>query len=163
MPTTGLRFFTVYGPWGRPDMAYFIFTKAILEGRPIDIYNHGEMRRDFTYIDDVVEGFTRVVDRPPAGEAEWSGLAPDPSSSKAPYRVYNIGYGCPIGLMELIRTIEKALGRRADMNLLPLQPGDVPATWADISDIERDFGFRPKTSIEGGIECFVQWYRRFYT
>ena len=162
LPTTGLRFFTVYGPWGRPDMACFIFTKALLEGRPIDVYNYGEMRRDFTYIDDIVEGVVRVVDRPPAGEPGWSGQAPDPSSSKAPYRVYNIGNGRPVGLIEFIRAIEKTLGRLADMNLLPLQPGDVPVTWADTSDLERDFGFRPKTSIELGIECFVKWYRRFY-
>jgi UDP-glucuronate 4-epimerase len=162
LPTTGLRFFTVYGPWGRPDMACFIFTKALLEDRPIDVYNHGEMRRDFTYIDDIVEGVVRVVDRPPAGEPGWSGQAPDPSSSKAPYRVYNIGNGRPVGLMEFIRAIEKTLGRLADMNLLPLQPGDVPVTWADTSDLERDFGFRPGTPIERGIECFVEWYLRFY-
>jgi UDP-glucuronate 4-epimerase len=162
LPTTGLRFFSVYGPWGRPDMAIFIFIKAILEGRPIDVYNHGEMRRDFTYIDDIIEGIVRVVDRSPAGEPEWSGLAPDPSSSKAPYRIYNIGNGRPVGLMELIRAIEKTLGRRAEMKFLPLQPGDVPATWADTSDIERDFGFRPETPIERGIERFVQWYRSSY-
>jgi UDP-glucuronate 4-epimerase len=162
LPTTGLRFFTVYGPWGRPDMAYFIFTKAILEGRPIDVYNHGEMRRDFTYIDDIIEGVVRVVDRRPAGEPGWSGLMPDPSSSTAPYRVYNIGSGRPVSLKELIGAIEKTLGRRADMNLLPLQPGDVLTTWADTSGIERDFGFRPRTPIERGIECFVEWYRRFY-
>jgi UDP-glucuronate 4-epimerase len=163
LPTTGLRFFTVYGPWGRPDMACFIFTKALLEGRPIDVYNHGEMRRDFTYIDDIIEGVVRVVDRPPAGEPEWSGRAPDPSSSRAPYRVYNIGNGRPVGLIEFIRAIERTLGRSADMNLLPLQPGDVPITWADTSDLERDFGFRPRTPIERGIEYFVEWYRRFYT
>ena len=162
LPTTGLRFFTVYGPWGRPDMACFIFTKAILEGRPIDVYNHGEMRRDFTYIDDIVEGVVRIVDRPPAGETGWSGTAPDPSSSKAPYRIYNIGNGQPVDLMKFIQAIEKALGRKAEINLLPLQPGDIPATWADTSDIERDFGFRPRTPIERGIGCFVEWYRRFY-
>jgi UDP-glucuronate 4-epimerase len=144
-------------------MACFIFTKALLEGRPIDVYNHGEMRRDFTYIDDIIEGVVRVVDRPPAGEPEWSGRAPDPSSSRAPYRVYNIGNGRPVGLIEFIRAIERTLGRSADMNLLPLQPGDVPITWADTSDLERDFGFRPRTPIERGIEYFVEWYRRFYT
>ncbi len=162
LPTTGLRFFTVYGPWGRPDMACSIFTKAILEGRPIDVYNHGEMRRDFTYIDDVIEGLVRVVDRPPGGEPGWSGRTPDPSRSKAPYRIYNIGYGRPVGLMELIQALERALGRKAEMNFLPIQPGDVPATWADISDLERDFGFRPATPIERGIGFFVEWYRRFY-
>lgn len=162
LPTTGLRFFTVYGPWGRPDMAYFSFTKAILEGRPIDVYNHGVMRRDFTYIDDIIEGVVRIVDRPPVGEPGWSGTAPDPSSSKAPYRIYNIGNGQPVDLMEFIQVIEKALGRKSDMNLLPLQPGDLPVTLADTSEIERDFGFRPRTPIEAGIECFVEWYRRFY-
>jgi UDP-glucuronate 4-epimerase len=162
LPTTGLRFFTVYGPWGRPDMALFIFTKAILEGRPIDVYNHGEMRRDFTYIDDIVEGVARVLARPPAGDPDWSGKAPDPSGSKAPYRVYNIGNGRPVELMDFIRAIETVLGEKAQLNFLPLQPGDVPATWADTSDIERDFGFRPGTPVERGIASFVEWYRRFY-
>ena len=161
LPTTGLRFFTVYGPWGRPDMAYFLFTKAILEGRPIDVYNQGKMQRDFTYIDDIVEGVTRVLNRPPAGEPGWSEKVPDPSSSKAPYRIYNIGYGRPVYLMEFIQAIEKALGRKAEINLLPLHRGDVPVTWADTSDIERDFGFRPTTSIERGINRFVEWYRGF--
>ena len=159
LPTTGLRFFTVYGPWGRPDMAYFLFTKAILEGRPIDVYNKGDMRRDFTYIDDIIEGVVRAVDRLPAGEPKWSGLAPDPSCSKAPYRIYNLGFGRPTGLMDLIRAIERSLGRKAEMNFLPLQPGDVPATWADTSDMEKDFGFRPATPIEQGIKRFVEWYR----
>jgi UDP-glucuronate 4-epimerase len=162
LPTTGLRFFTVYGPWGRPDMAYFLFTKAILEGRPIDVYNHGKMRRDFTYIDDIIEGVVRVLDRPPSGDPGWSAKAPDPSSSKAPYRVYNIGNGRPVGLMELIAAVEKSLGRKAEVRFLPIQPGDVPTTWADTSDIERDFGFRPGTPVEKGIASFVEWYRRFY-
>ncbi len=143
-------------------MALFIFTKAILEGRPIDVYNHGEMRRDFTYIDDIVEGVVRVVDRPPAGEPGWSGKSPDPSGSKAPYRVYNIGNGQPVDLMAFIRAIEDSVGRKAEINFLPLQAGDVPATWADTSDIERDFGFRPKTPIERGIARFVEWYRRYH-
>ncbi len=162
LPTTGLRFFTVYGPWGRPDMALFIFTKAILEGRPIDVYNNGEMRRDFTYIDDIVEGVARAVDRPPSGDPNWSAKSPDPSASKAPYRLYNIGNGRPVGLMDFIRAIEAALGQKARLNFLPLQPGDVPATWADTSDIERDLGFRPGTPVENGIARFVEWYRRFY-
>lgn len=162
LPTTGIRFFTVYGPWGRPDMAYFLFTKAILEGRPIELYNHGEMSRDLTYIDDIVEGVVRVVDRPPSGDPGWTGKAPDPSSSKAPYKVYNIGNGRPVGLTELVGAVEKSLGRKAEVRLRPIQPGDVPVTWADTSDIERDLGFRPQTHIETGIARFVEWYRRFY-
>jgi UDP-glucuronate 4-epimerase len=162
LPTTGLRFFTVYGPWGRPDMAYFLFTKAILEGRPIDVYNNGEMRRDFTYIDDIIEGVVRAVDRPPAGEPKWSGLTPDPSCSKAPYRIYNLGFGRSTGLMDLIRAIERSLGRKAEMNFLPLQPGDVLATWADTSDMEKDFGFRPCTPIDRGIKHFVMWFREYF-
>jgi UDP-glucuronate 4-epimerase len=162
LPTTGLRFFSVYGPWGRPDMACFLFTKAMVEGRPIDVYNRGDMRRDFTYIDDIVEGIVRTVDRPPSGTPGWSGSRPDPSSSRAPYRVYNIGFGHPVGLMDFIRSLEGALGLKATLNLLPLQPGDVPATWADTSDIERDLGFRPLVPVERGIASFVDWYRRFY-
>jgi len=162
LPTTGVRFFTVYGPWGRPDMAYFLFTKAILEGRPIDVYNHGDMRRDLTYIDDIVEGVLRIIDRPPSGDPAWAGRTPDPSSSKAPYRVYNIGNGRPVGLMDLIRALETSLGRKAELRLLPIQPGDVPVTWADTSDLEREFGFRPGTLVETGIARFVKWYRRFY-
>jgi UDP-glucuronate 4-epimerase len=158
LPTTGIRFFTVYGPWGRPDMAYFLFIKAILAGHPIEVFNFGDMRRDFTYIDDIVEGVVRILDRPPAGDPAWSGRDPDPSRSKAPYRVYNIGNGTPVGLMDLIGAIETSLGRKADIKLLPLQPGDVPVTWADTSDIERDFGFRPRTSIAAGIPKFVEWY-----
>ncbi len=162
LPTTGVRFFTVYGPWGRPDMAYFLFTKAILEGRPIDVYNHGDMRRDLTYIDDIVEGVLRIIDRPPSGDPAWTGRTPDPSSSRAPYKIYNIGNGRPVGLADLIRALETALGRKAELRPLPIQPGDVPVTWADASDLERDLGFRPGTPVETGIARFVEWYRRFY-
>jgi UDP-glucuronate 4-epimerase len=162
LPSTGLRFFTVYGPWGRPDMAYFLFTKAILEGRPIEVFNFGEMRRDFTYIDDIVEGVVRVIDQPAAADPAWSGKDPDPSRSKAPYRLYNIGNGRPVGLMDLIAAIERSLGRKAEIELLPIQPGDVPVTWADTSDIEKDLGFRPSTPVETGIARFIDWYRGFY-
>ncbi len=162
IPTTGLRFFTVYGPWGRPDMALFLFTKAILEDRPIDVYNFGKMKRDFTYIDDIVEGVVRVIDNPPQGDSCWSGRRPNPASSKAPYRVYNIGNGSPVELMEFIHAIEKALGKEAKKNLLPIQPGDVPATWADTGALERDLGYKPNTPIEYGVEQFVKWYRGFY-
>ena len=162
LPTTGLRFFTVYGPWGRPDMAYFLFTKAILEGRPVDVYNNGDMRRDFTYIDDVVECVARVIDRPPAGEPmRPAAAAPDPSTSQAPYRIYNIGNGRPVDLMEFLHTIERAIGRTAEIRLLPLQPGDVVATWADTSDMEREFSYRPATPLAEGVGRFVEWYRAF--
>jgi UDP-glucuronate 4-epimerase len=162
LPTTGLRFFTVYGPWGRPDMALFLFTKAILEGRPIDVFNHGNMKRDFTYVDDIVEGVIRVIDHAPQGQTEWSGMRPDPSCSRAPYKVYNIGNSSPVLLTDFIAAIEKALGKTAQKNLLPLQPGDVPATWADVSDLERDLGYKPATSIQEGVDRFIQWYREFY-
>ena len=162
IPTTGLRFFTVYGPWGRPDMALFLFTKAILEGRPIDVFNYGKMQRDFTYVDDIVEGVCRVVDHVPAGSAEWSGATPDPGTSRAPYRLYNIGNNNPVELLRFIEVLEKALGREAIKNLLPLQAGDVPATYADVDDLMRDVGFRPATSIEEGIGRFVAWYRAYY-
>ncbi len=162
LPTTGLRFFTVYGPWGRPDMAMFIFTRAILAGRPIDVFNQGDMSRDFTYIDDIVEGVTRVVDGPAQPDPGWSGDAPDPGTSAAPYRVYNIGNAKPVELLHLIELIERALGRKAEQNLLPIQPGDVPATYADVSDLERDFGYRPSTPLEVGVERFVRWYEEFY-
>jgi len=162
LPTTGLRFFTVYGPWGRPDMAYFLFTKAILAGRPIEVFNFGEMRRDFTYIDDIIEGVVRALDRRPAGDPGWSGRNPDPSRSKAPYRVYNLGNGRAVGLMDLIAAIEKSLGRKAEIKLLPLQPGDVPVTWADTSDIEKDLGYRAQTPVETGIARFIDWYRGYY-
>ncbi len=162
IPTTGLRFFTVYGPWGRPDMALFLFTKAILEDRPIDVFNYGKMKRDFTYIDDIVEGVVRVIDNPAKPDSCWSGRRPNPASSKAPYRVYNIGNGSPVELMDFIKAIEKALGKEAKKNLLPLQPGDVPATWADTAALEKDIGYKPSTPIEYGIERFIKWYREFY-
>jgi UDP-glucuronate 4-epimerase len=162
LPTTGLRFFTVYGPWGRPDMAMFIFTKAILAGAPIDVFNHGRMRRDFTYVDDVVEGVVRVSDRPAAADPAWSGEAPDPGSSQAPWRLYNIGNHTPVELMRLIELLEATLGREATINFLPMQPGDVPATFADIADLTRDTGFTPATPIEVGVERFVGWYRAYH-
>jgi UDP-glucuronate 4-epimerase len=162
LPTTGLRFFTVYGPWGRPDMALFIFTKAILEGRPIQVFNEGRMRRDFTYIDDVVEGVLRASERVPVPNPQWDGAHPDPSSSKAPYRLYNIGNSEPVDLMHVIATLETALGRKAQLELLPMQPGDVPETYADVADLARDVGFTPATPIEEGIARFVAWYRGFY-
>ena len=162
LPCTGLRFFTVYGPWGRPDMALFLFTKAILDGKPIDVFNFGKMRRDFTYIDDVTEGVVRVLDRPAQPNAQWSGEAPDPSSSRSPYKLYNIGNNSPVGLMQCIEILEHHLGRKAEKNMLPLQPGDVPETWADVDDLVCDVGFKPSTPIEVGIERFVKWYRSYY-
>ncbi len=162
LATTGLRFFTVYGPWGRPDMAYFSFTKAILEGRAIDVFNHGRMRRDFTYIDDIVQGIARVLERPPQGDAAWDPNAPDPASSSAPYRIYNIGNNRPVELGRFIETLEQLLDKKAIKNMLPMQPGDVPATCADIDDLVRDAGFRPSTPIETGLRRFVEWYREYY-
>jgi UDP-glucuronate 4-epimerase len=162
LPTTGLRFFTVYGPWGRPDMAMFIFTKAILEGRPIPLFNEGRMRRDFTYIDDVVEGVIRVSNRIAAPDAQWDGAQPDPASSKAPYKLYNIGNSQPVEVMHIISTLEKLLERKAILEMLPLQPGDVPATYADVDDLTRDVGVHPATPIEEGIRRFVAWYRAYY-
>ncbi len=162
LPTTGLRFFTVYGPWGRPDMALFLFTKAILAGRPIDVFNHGRMRRDFTYIDDIVEGVVRVADRVPQADPGWSGDRPDPGTSNAPYRVYNIGNNRPVELLEMISLVERCLGRTAVKNLLPMQPGDVPETYAEVDDLVRDTGFRPSTPLELGIARFVEWYREYY-
>jgi len=162
LPTTGLRFFTVYGPWGRPDMAYFKFTEAILAGRPIDVYNNGHMRRDFTYIDDIAEGVLRVSDRVAAPDPEWSGKAPDPATSYAPFRVYNIGNNESVELLRFIEILEDVLGRKAQLNMLPMQPGDVPATAADIDSLARDTGFRPHTPIERGLARFVEWYREFY-
>lgn len=162
LPTTGLRFFTVYGPWGRPDMALFLFTRAILAGEPIDVYNYGKCQRDFTYIDDIVEGVIRVLDRVPQPNPEWSGDRPDPASSLAPYRVYNIGNNNPVALERFIAVIEDTLGMKAKKNLLPLQPGDVPATYADIDDLTRDTGFRPSTPLEVGIPRFIEWYREYY-
>ena len=163
LPCTGLRFFTVYGPWGRPDMALFLFTKAILEERPIDVYNNGKMQRDFTYIDDIVEGVFRVMNKIPEPDPNWNGARPDPATSFAPYRIYNIGNNNPVELLEFINMLEKQLGKKAVMNLLPLQPGDVPATYADVDDLMKDVGFKPATSIEDGIRHFVKWYRDYYT
>jgi len=162
LPTTGVRFFTVYGPWGRPDMAVFLFTKAILEGRPIDVFNYGRMQRDFTYIDDIVEGVVRILDTPPEPNSQWSGEKPDPATSSAPYRIYNIGNHSPVELAYVIEVIEKCVGKKAKKNLLPMQPGDVPATFADIDDLVREVGFRPCTPIEDGIARFVAWYREYY-
>ena len=162
LPTTGLRFFTVYGPWGRPDMAYFLFTKAITEGRAIDVFNNGQMQRDFTYIDDIVEGVIRVLDRVPQGNPQWSGDHPDPGSSRAPYKIYNIGNNNPVPLMRMIEALEQHLGNVAVKNFLPMQAGDVPATYADVDDLIHDVGFKPTTSIEDGLGRFVSWYREFY-
>ena len=162
LPCTGLRFFTVYGPWGRPDMALFLFTRAILEDRPIDVFNEGRMQRDFTYIDDVVEGVVRVLARPPAPDPAWSGDRPDPGTSRAPYRVYNIGNDRPVELLRYIEVLEERLGRTAKKNLLPLQPGDVSVTRADVDDLARDFGYRPQTTVEEGVARFVEWYRSYY-
>ncbi|MBO6937187.1 MAG: NAD-dependent epimerase [Deltaproteobacteria bacterium] len=162
LPTTGLRFFTVYGPWGRPDMALFLFTRAILEDRPIDVFNHGKMRRDFTYVDDIVEGVVRVTDRVPEADPDWTGDAPRPGRSTAPYRVYNIGNNQPVELMHMIRVLEESLGREAKKNMLPMQPGDVPATYADVRALMEDVDFRPDTPIEVGIPRFVEWYREYH-
>ena len=162
LPTTGLRFFTVYGPWGRPDMALFIFTKAILDDQPIDVFNEGKMRRDFTYIDDIVEGVIRVLDTVPQLNPVWSGRKPDPGTSKAPYRIYNIGNNQPVELLEFISVLENCLGRKANKRMLPMQPGDVPETYADVDDLMRDVGFRPATPIAVGVARFVEWYRSYY-
>jgi UDP-glucuronate 4-epimerase len=162
LPCTGLRFFTVYGPWGRPDMALFLFTKAILEERPIDVFNEGRMSRDFTYIDDIVEGVFRVADKIPNPNVHWNGDNPDPGTSFAQYKIYNIGNNNPVELFEFIRMLEVQLGRKAKMNLLPMQPGDVPKTFADVDDLMKDVGFKPATSLEDGIRHFVKWYREYY-
>jgi UDP-glucuronate 4-epimerase len=162
LPTTGLRFFTVYGPWGRPDMSLFMFTRNILEGKPIDVFNYGNHRRDFTYIDDIVEGVIRVIDKPAQANTNWAGDNPDPGTSRAPYRVYNIGNNNPVHLLKFIETLEKSLGKEAIKNLLPLQPGDVPDTYADVSDLVNDLGYRPGTELEEGIKNFVEWYKEFY-
>ncbi|MBD9427210.1 NAD-dependent epimerase [Pseudomonas sp. PDM15] len=162
IPATGLRFFTVYGPWGRPDMSPFLFTRAILGGRPLQVFNQGKHRRDFTYIDDIVEGVIRVLARAPSANSEWSGLSPDPASSKAPWRVYNIGNSQPVELLTYIELIENALGKTTTKTLLPLQPGDVEHTYADVSELIKDIGYEPKTSVEDGIEKFISWYRSFY-
>jgi UDP-glucuronate 4-epimerase len=160
--TTGLRFFTVYGPWGRPDMALFLFTKAALEGKTIDVFNHGRMRRDFTYIDDIVEGVVRVIDNPARANPQWSGMHPDPSTSSAPWKVYNIGNNNPVELMDFIEAIERALGMKIKKNLMPLQAGDVPATYADVTDLVEDLHYQPATPVQVGIDRFVAWYREFF-
>ncbi|OCR14237.1 NAD-dependent epimerase [Helicobacter pullorum] len=162
LPTTGLRFFTVYGPWGRPDMALFLFTKAILEDKAIDVFNNGEMLRDFTYIDDIVEGVVRVIDNIPTPNPQWNGKNPDPHSSKAPYKIYNIGNNNPVKLMDFIEAIEKEVGKTAQKNMLPLQPGDVPATYANVNDLVSELDYKPNTSIQIGIKNFVKWYREFF-
>jgi len=162
LPCTGLRFFTVYGPWGRPDMALFIFTKAILEGRPIPVFNQGKMQRDFTYIDDIVEGMVRLLEQPAAPSADWNPAAPDPASSSAPYRLYNIGNNQPVALTDFIGTLERALGVKAELDLLPMQPGDVTATYADIAPLAKAVGFSPSTPLDEGIQKFVDWYKAYY-
>lgn len=162
LPTTGLRFFTVYGPWGRPDMALFLFTKAILEGKPIKVFNNGEMKRDFTYIDDIVEGVFRVMENIPEPDPKWSGKNPDPSTGKVPYKIFNIGNNNTIGLMEFIEAIEDELGMKAIKEFLPLQPGDVPATWADVEDLTITTGFKPNTPVKEGVKNFISWYRDYY-
>ena len=162
LPTTGLRFFTVYGPWGRPDMALYKFTRAILAGETIEVFNFGNHRRDFTFIDDIVEGVIRVLDKPADCNPEWNGGKPDPSSSSAPWRVYNIGNNKPVELMAYINALEKSLDLSAEMKLLPMQPGDVPDTYADIDDLTRDFDYRPQTNIDDGVASFVEWYRYYY-
>jgi UDP-glucuronate 4-epimerase len=162
LPTTGLRFFTVYGPWGRPDMALFQFTRNILEGKPIDVFNHGQHQRDFTFVDDIVEGVVRICDHTARPDPHWSSKSPDPSSSSAPFRIYNIGNNQPVPLLRYIEVIEDCLGRKAQKNFLPLQPGDVPETCADIDDLARDVGYRPATPIEVGVQRFVTWFREYY-
>ncbi len=162
LPATGLRFFTVYGPWGRPDMAMWIFADAIVQGKPIKLFNHGKMRRDFTYVDDVVESVVRLIDRPAAGDPSWSGDKPDPGRSAAPWRIYNIGNNQPVEVPQVVALLEQALGRSAQREMLPMQPGDVPATYADVDDLMRDVGFRPSTSIADGIARFVAWYRTYH-
>lgn len=162
LPTTGLRFFTVYGPWGRPDMALFIFTKKILAGEPIDVFNHGQHRRDFTYIDDIVEGVIRTLDHVAEPNLEWTGENPDPGTGKGPYRIYNIGSNNPVELSRFIEIIEERVGKKAEKNMLPLQPGDVPATYANVDDLIADVGYKPGTTVEEGIANFVDWYREFY-
>jgi UDP-glucuronate 4-epimerase len=162
LPTTGLRFFTVYGPWGRPDMAMFLFTKAILAGQPIDVFNHGKMRRDFTYIDDIVQGVVRTCDRVAPVNPDWNGAAPDPGTSSAPYRIYNIGNNQPAELMHVIDCLEKTIGKTVEKRMLPMQAGDVPATYADVDALTEAVDFKPATPIELGIERFIAWYREYY-
>jgi UDP-glucuronate 4-epimerase len=162
IPATGLRFFTVYGPWGRPDMAMFLFAKAIVEGTPIRLFNHGNMRRDFTFVDDVSEAVVRLIDRPPRGNPDWSGQRPDPATSAAPWKIYNIGNNNPEDLMHVVSLLEKEFGRTAAKEMLPMQPGDVPATYADIEDLAHEIGFRPATTIEEGVARFAKWYRDYH-
>lgn len=162
LPTTGLRFFTVYGPYGRPDMALFIFTKAIIEGRPIDVFNNGQMKRDFTYVDDIVESISRLVSKVPAPNPKWNGMSPDPATSFVPYRIFNIGNSQPVELLKFIEAIEEKLGKKAIKNMLPIQDGDVPATYADVEDLVEEVGFRPATPIKEGIDRFVDWYLSYY-
>jgi UDP-glucuronate 4-epimerase len=162
IPTIGLRFFTVYGPWGRPDMALFLFTDAILKGHPIEVFNNGRMERDFTYIDDIVEGISRMVEKPATPKNSWDPGNPDPASSSAPYRIYNIGNNTPVNLMDFIHAIEKATDREAEKIMKPLQPGDVEKTWADVDTLSADYGYRPSTPIEQGVERFIEWYRSYY-
>ena len=162
LATTGLRFFTVYGPWGRPDMALFLFTKAILENEPIQVFNYGKMKRDFTFVDDIVEGVYKVILNPAKSNPEWSGENPDPGTSKAPYKVYNIGNSSPVELMDYIGELEKQLGKTAEKEMMPIQPGDVPATWANVEDLKNDLGYKPDTPISVGIKSFVNWYKEFY-
>lgn len=162
IPSTGLRFFTVYGPWGRPDMALFLFTRAILEGRTINVFNEGKMKRDFTYIDDIIEGVFRLTEKYPEPYSSWSGDQPDPASSFAPYKIYNIGNNNPVDLLEFIHVLEGELGKKAKKQMLPLQPGDVPATYADIADLRDEIGFKPETPIKEGIKHFVKWYKEYY-
>lgn len=160
--TTGLRFFTAYGPWGRPDMALFIFTKAILEEKPLEVFNHGDMVRDFTYVDDIVEGVTRVIDNPPVSNLVWNTKQPDPSTSSAPYIIYNIGNNSPVRLMDFVKAIEEELGKKAIINMRPIQPGDVPATYADVSDLVANLDYKPETTIQEGIKQFISWYKNYY-
>ncbi|MCG3111149.1 MAG: NAD-dependent epimerase [Candidatus Manganitrophus sp. SB1] len=162
IPTTGLRFFTVYGPWGRPDMALFLFSKAILTGKPIELFNFGKMERDFTYIDDIIEGVVRVGEKIPAPDPNWSSRNPDPATSSAPYRIFNIGNNNPVALLKLLDTLEQCLGKKGERRLVPIQPGDVPATYADVDDLMKEVGFKPATPIEEGVRRFVDWYRGYY-
>jgi UDP-glucuronate 4-epimerase len=162
LPSTGLRFFTVYGPWGRPDMALFLFTKNILAGKPIDVFNYGKHKRDFTFVDDIVEGVVRTLDQVATPNPDWSSDTPDPATSSAPFRVYNIGNNNPVDLEHYIKVLEDCLGKKAEQNLLPLQPGDVPETYADVSDLINDVDYKPETTVEHGVKQFVNWYREYY-
>lgn len=162
LPTTGLRFFTVYGPWGRPDMSAFMFTKNIIEGKPINVFNYGHHRRDFTYIDDIIEGVIRVVDKPAQANEEWSGETPDPGTSTAPYRIYNIGNNTPVSLLTFIETLEQCIGKEAIKHFLPMQPGDIPDTYADVTDLQKEFNYKPATQLSDGLGYFVEWYKDFY-